>query len=45
VFRRVSRPTYDGLVREQVQAAAAKVTEPELELASLLNSGDTWTII
>jgi 2-oxoglutarate/2-oxoacid ferredoxin oxidoreductase subunit beta len=45
VFRRVSRPTYDNLVREQVQAASAKVTEPERELASLLNSGDTWTIV
>ena len=45
VFRRVSRPTYDGLVRGQVDAATSKVTEPELELAGLLNSGDTWTIM
>jgi 2-oxoglutarate ferredoxin oxidoreductase subunit beta len=45
VFRRVTRPTYDNLVREQVQAATAKVDEPELELAGLLNTGDTWTII
>jgi 2-oxoglutarate ferredoxin oxidoreductase subunit beta len=45
VFRKVSRPTYDSLVREQVHAATAKVTEPERELASLLNSGDTWTIL
>ena len=29
----------------QVDAATAKVTEPELELACLLNSGDTWTIL
>ena len=29
----------------QVDAATAKVTDPERELASLLNSGDTWTII
>jgi 2-oxoglutarate/2-oxoacid ferredoxin oxidoreductase subunit beta len=45
VFRRVARPTYDGLVRSQVETATAKVTEPELELAGLLNSGDTWTIV
>jgi len=45
VFRKVSRPTYDNLVRTQVQAATSKVTEPELELVSLLNTGDTWTIL
>jgi 2-oxoglutarate ferredoxin oxidoreductase subunit beta len=45
VFRRVSRPTYDNLVRTQVETAASKVTEPDLELASLLNTGDTWTIL
>ena len=45
VFRSVSRPSYDELVRSQVSAAQAKVTEPELELAGLLNSGDTWTIL
>ena len=45
VFRKVSRPSYDSLVRAQVDAASAKVTDPEAELASLLNSGDTWTIL
>jgi 2-oxoglutarate ferredoxin oxidoreductase subunit beta len=45
IFRNVSRPTYDNLVREQVAAASATVSEPEAELASLLNSGDTWTIL
>jgi 2-oxoglutarate ferredoxin oxidoreductase subunit beta len=45
VFRNVSRPSYDNLVRAQVDAATAKVTDPEAELASLLNTGDTWTII
>jgi 2-oxoglutarate ferredoxin oxidoreductase subunit beta len=45
VFRRVSRPTYDGLVREQIATAAAGVTDREAELAKLLNSGDTWTIL
>jgi 2-oxoglutarate ferredoxin oxidoreductase subunit beta len=43
VFRSVERPSYDELVREQVTAAQAKLTRsPEDELASLLNSGDTW---
>ena len=45
VFRRVSRPTYDGLVREQIATATAGVTDHEAELAKLLNSGDTWTIL
>ena len=45
VFRRVDRPCYDNLVRSQVTAATEKVAEPERELASLLNTGDTWTIL
>jgi 2-oxoglutarate ferredoxin oxidoreductase subunit beta len=45
VFRRVSRPTYDSLVREQIATASAGVTDREAELAKLLNSGDTWTIL
>jgi 2-oxoglutarate ferredoxin oxidoreductase subunit beta len=45
VFRNVDRPTYDGLVREQVAAAISTVDSPEAELAKLLNSGDTWTIL
>jgi 2-oxoglutarate ferredoxin oxidoreductase subunit beta len=45
VFRKITRPTYDGLVRAQVHAAMEKTTEPDLELASLLNTGDTWTIV
>jgi 2-oxoglutarate ferredoxin oxidoreductase subunit beta len=45
VFRNVDRPSYDNLVRAQVSTAVAKVTDPSAELASLLNSGDTWTII
>jgi 2-oxoglutarate ferredoxin oxidoreductase subunit beta len=46
VFRSVARPSYDGLVRTQLETAKAKVkSTPEAELASLLNSGDTWTII
>jgi len=46
VFRSVERPSYDNLVREQLTEAKAKLTgEPEAELASLLGSGDTWTIL
>jgi 2-oxoglutarate ferredoxin oxidoreductase subunit beta len=46
VFRAVDRPCYDDLVRGQVAAATAKLSgSPEAELASLLNSGDTWTIL
>ncbi|MEN3305319.1 MAG: 2-oxoglutarate/2-oxoacid ferredoxin oxidoreductase subunit beta [Micromonosporaceae bacterium] len=46
VFRSVSRPSYDDLVRQQTQAATAKQNgTPEAELTSLLSSGDTWTIL
>jgi 2-oxoglutarate ferredoxin oxidoreductase subunit beta len=45
VFRRVSRPSYDSLVRTQVSAATAAVSNPEADLAALLNTGDTWTIL
>jgi 2-oxoglutarate ferredoxin oxidoreductase subunit beta len=46
VFRNVDRPAYDDLVRAQLTEAKAKMsTSPEDELANLLNTGDTWTII
>lgn len=46
VFRNVSRPSYDDLVQAQLEAAKAKATgTPEEQLAGLLASGDTWTII
>ena len=46
VLRSVERPSYDELVRSQVSAAEATLTRsPQEELASLLNSGDTWTIV
>ena len=46
VFRAVDRPCYDDLVRGQVEAAKGKLKgSAESELASLLNSGDTWTIV
>jgi len=44
VFRKVDRPCYDTLVRTQVDSAKATVSDPDAELASLLNTGDTWTI-
>jgi 2-oxoglutarate ferredoxin oxidoreductase subunit beta len=45
VFRKVGRPSYDELVRDQIEVAQRKVTgTPEEELAALLNSGDTWSI-
>jgi len=46
VFRAVQRPSYDNLVRAQLDAAKAKLAGPaEAELAGLLNTGDTWTIL
>jgi 2-oxoglutarate/2-oxoacid ferredoxin oxidoreductase subunit beta len=46
VFRSVSRPSYDEMVRTQIDGARAKVTGTSEEaLTSLLNSGDTWTIL
>ena len=45
VFRKVARPSYDALVREQVEKARAGLADPEQELAALLHSGDTWTIL
>ncbi|MFG2053815.1 2-oxoacid:ferredoxin oxidoreductase subunit beta [Micromonospora sp. NPDC048930] len=46
VFRNVTRPSYDTVVQEQVTTAKAKVDQtPEQQLAGLLASGDTWTIM
>ncbi|MGW1450977.1 2-oxoacid:ferredoxin oxidoreductase subunit beta, partial [Micromonospora sp. NPDC002411] len=46
VFRSVDRPSYDSVVQGQLAAAKATVTEtPEQQLAGLLGSGDTWTIL
>ena len=41
VFRAVERPVYDELMAEQIATAKEK---GDAELASLLGSGDTWTI-
>jgi len=46
VFRDVDRPTYDDVVREQIDTARAKASgTPEQQLAELLHAGDTWTIL
>jgi 2-oxoglutarate ferredoxin oxidoreductase subunit beta len=42
VFRNVPRDAYDDLLRDQVEGEIAK--RGRGELASLLTSGDTWTI-
>jgi len=45
VFRNVARPSYDELVRDQVAAAQRALTrDMDDELATLLRSGDSWTI-
>jgi 2-oxoglutarate ferredoxin oxidoreductase subunit beta len=45
VFRDVSRPSYDSLIRTQLETAKAKTTgTPEEQLSALLTSGDTWRI-
>jgi 2-oxoglutarate/2-oxoacid ferredoxin oxidoreductase subunit beta len=41
VLRDVTRPVYDELMTEQLEAARAK---EEGDMAALLQSGDTWTI-
>ena len=41
VFRSVDRPVYDELMAEQITLAKGK---GEGDLASLLGSGDTWSI-
>jgi 2-oxoglutarate ferredoxin oxidoreductase subunit beta len=46
VFRSVTRSSYDSVVQEQVAAAKAAVDQtPEQQLAGLLSTGDTWTIL
>ncbi|HEX5740392.1 MAG TPA: 2-oxoacid:ferredoxin oxidoreductase subunit beta [Pilimelia sp.] len=45
VFRDVPRPTYDDMVRQQVDDARARTAgTPEERLTALLHSGDTWTL-
>jgi 2-oxoglutarate ferredoxin oxidoreductase subunit beta len=46
IFRDVSRPTYDDLVRAQVDGAIASGGGPagDADLTSLLHGKDTWTV-
>jgi 2-oxoglutarate ferredoxin oxidoreductase subunit beta len=46
VFRSVSRPTYDDLVREQVSSAVESAGGPasDDDLAALLAGSDTWRV-
>jgi 2-oxoglutarate ferredoxin oxidoreductase subunit beta len=42
IFRQVERPTYDELMRQQLEEATAQ--QGRGDLADLLSSGDTWRI-
>ena len=46
VFREVSRPTYDDLVRAQIAEAQERAGGPatDADLAQLLSGHDTWTV-
>ncbi len=46
IFRSVERPTYDDLVRAQIDAAVATAGAPagEKDLQALLRGKDTWTV-
>ena len=46
VFRQVQRPTYDDLVRAQVDAAVTTAGGPgtDDDLTDLLRGRDTWTV-
>ena len=46
IFRNVSRPTYDDLVRAQIDDAVTKAGSKasDADLATLLHGKDTWTV-
>jgi 2-oxoglutarate/2-oxoacid ferredoxin oxidoreductase subunit beta len=44
VFRSVERPTYDAMMAEQLDQAAAKAPGDDAALDALLHGTDTWTI-
>jgi 2-oxoglutarate ferredoxin oxidoreductase subunit beta len=44
VFRSVSRPAYDDLVREQVSGASGGARPTDEDLAALIAGRDTWTV-
>jgi 2-oxoglutarate ferredoxin oxidoreductase subunit beta len=45
IFRQVDRPTYDDLARNQITTATTDDHDPTTALTTLLNSGDTWTVV
>jgi 2-oxoglutarate ferredoxin oxidoreductase subunit beta len=44
VFRSVQRPTYDAMMAEQLDQAAAKAPGDDAALDALLHGADSWTI-
>jgi 2-oxoglutarate ferredoxin oxidoreductase subunit beta len=42
VFRAIERPTYEGILEDQIRQAKQRHGEGDLE--ELLNQGDTWTV-
>lgn len=44
VFRSVQRPTYDDMMREQLERAASGTQDQSTELAGLLHGSDTWVV-
>ena len=44
VFRNVSRPTYDDLLREQVDSARTSEEITDADIDALLAGKDTWTV-
>jgi 2-oxoglutarate ferredoxin oxidoreductase subunit beta len=46
IFRNVSRPTYDDLVRGQIDGAISTAggAPTDADLATLLHGKDTWTV-
>jgi 2-oxoglutarate ferredoxin oxidoreductase subunit beta len=43
IFRQVEQPTYDDLVREQIQTARGG-DDVDLDLSTLISGTDTWTV-
>jgi 2-oxoglutarate ferredoxin oxidoreductase subunit beta len=46
IFRNVTRPSYDDLVRAQVDDSVTKAGGPatDADLATLLHGKDTWNV-
>jgi 2-oxoglutarate ferredoxin oxidoreductase subunit beta len=44
VFRSVERPTYDAMMAQQLDLAAAKAPGDDDALDALLHGADTWSV-